>query len=145
MTFYHFCAAVYCTEIKVTITKYYVILVMPMNTYVSQNFNFVACNITLVNCKCSQYLILFAVMETHKIHVDKQELKKTSEILGVNFIFIFSTNISAFFYSKSPLQFTKKCRLKVYEQSIKPADSQQWGISFISSSPIYLMQEVTEY
>lgn len=29
-------------------------------------------------------------METHKIHVDKQELKKTSEILGVNFIFIFS-------------------------------------------------------
>ncbi|NXW03649.1 DPOLN polymerase, partial [Fregetta grallaria] len=29
---------------------------------------------------------ILAVMETHKIHVNKQELKKTSEILGVNFV-----------------------------------------------------------
>lgn len=28
-------------------------------------------------------------METHKIYVNKQELKKTSEILGVNFVLIF--------------------------------------------------------
>jgi len=34
-------------------------------------------------------MILFTVMETHKIHVNKQELKKTSEILGVIFVCFF--------------------------------------------------------
>lgn len=31
------------------------------------------------------YKPVFTVMETHKIHVNKEELKRTSEILGVNY------------------------------------------------------------